>query len=116
MTACQELVLQYPFIARILTTQARWQDRPLNLQSPRKSQTPLSTTTNLVDVKSHDQAFEAIQISQIMIFECEILKSKISGGSKENAIEIVDSLSKRAIRIGMMMRKLREKGQKQQTL
>jgi hypothetical protein len=76
------------------------------LQSFRRTKTsPLNDdiTTNL------DLPFEAIQISQIIILDCELLRDRISEGSRENAIEIVDSISKHAIRIGKMMQKMRKK-------
>lgn len=90
------------------------------MQSHRKSQTTAleeddASTTNDGDTTNHDLAFEAIQISQIMILQCEILKDQIAQGNKMEAIEIVDSLSQRAIRIGRMMKALREKAEEQKT-
>lgn len=40
----------------------------------------------------HDLAFQAIQISQIMVLECEVLKDNISNGDKQSATEIINSL------------------------
>ncbi|MDH2902275.1 MAG: hypothetical protein PXY39_15030 [archaeon] len=83
------------------------------MQSHRKSQTTAleddTSTTNEFDTAKEDLPFEAIQISQIMILQCEILKDQIAQGNKIEAAEIVDAISERAIRIGKMMKALREK-------
>jgi hypothetical protein len=81
-----------------------------NSQSP--SETPLGDNND--DTADRDPTFEAIQISQIIALQCEILKDQISEGNKQQAIEIVDSLSKRAIRIGKMMKRFRMKGSKEE--
>lgn len=56
----------------------------------------------------HDLAFQAIQISQIMVLECEVLKDNISNGDKQSATEIINSLQGHAISIGKMMQELRK--------
>ena len=83
------------------------------MQSHRKSQTTAleddASTTDDRDTTKEDLPFEAIQISQIMILQCEILKDQIAQGNKIEAAEIIDAISERAIRIGKMMKALREK-------
>jgi hypothetical protein len=55
-----------------------------------------------------DLSFEAIQISQIIALQCEVLKDEIYEGNRRTALEMVDSISKRAIHVGRMIRTLRE--------
>jgi hypothetical protein len=85
----------------------------IKLQSHRKSQTTAleddASTTDGRDTAKEDLPFEAIQISQIMVLQCEILKDQIAQGNKIEAAEIIDAISERAIRIGKMMKALREK-------
>jgi hypothetical protein len=59
-------------------------------------------------INDQDLAFEAMQVSQIITLQCEILKDQILEGKKESPIETIDSISKRAIHIGRIMKRLRK--------
>jgi hypothetical protein len=61
---------------------------------------------------TQDFGFQAIQISQIMTLECEVLKGRISERNRASAIELIAALQGHAISIGKMMREKREKSAK----
>ena len=55
-------------------------------------------------------AFDAIQLSQIIVLQCEILRGEIfeNHGSK-SALDLIDLVSENAIKIGFMQHQIQAK-------
>jgi hypothetical protein len=56
-----------------------------------------------------DPEFKAIQISQMMMLECGIIKRKILNDGGEQVLELITNLESQAKSIGKMMQEIRKK-------
>jgi hypothetical protein len=56
-----------------------------------------------------DPEFKAIQISQMMMLECGIIRGKILNDGEEQVLELITNLESQAKSIGRMMQEIRKK-------